>query len=233
MKSYKLIIFDLDDTLFDYVQTEKFAVIKACNLRGINSAEDIYSQYKMANSFAKEEFKVLSYTNIKQFRELRAVKFLSLIKCDEINPNTFILEYLKNSTVGILIDGVKETLNELTGISKVVATNGSNYPRWNKLKNSQISSLFDGFFSGENLKVEKPNPEFFKNILCKCNVAKEEALMVGDDFSTDIQGAINTGIDCCWFNYRKAKLNFELPESIIVIEKFNELLNIVNIDNYE
>lgn len=233
MKSYKLIIFDLDDTLFDYVQTERNAVIKTCNSVGINSLEDIYSQYKKANSFAKKEFKVLSNSNIKQFRELRAINFLSLIQRNEINPNEFIEEYLKNSTVGILIEGVKETIIKLSGISKVIATNGSNYPRWDKLKNSQISVFFDDFFSSENLKVEKPNPEFFTNILCKYNVEKEQALMVGDDFSTDIQGAINSGIDCCWFNFHKVKLDFKLPESVIVIEKFNELLNFVNTDNYE
>lgn len=233
MKTYKLIIFDLDDTLFDYVQTEKIAVIKTCNLLGINSVEDIYAQYKKANGFAKKEYKVLSNTNIKQFRELRAIKFLSLIHWEGINPNMFIEEYLKNSTLGILIEGVKETLNKLSSISKVVATNGSNYPRLNKLKNSQISVFIDDFFSSENLKVEKPNPEFFTNILCKYNLEKEDALMVGDDFSTDILGAINSGIDCCWFNYRKVKIDFNLPESVIVIEKFNELLNIVNITNYE
>ena len=216
MKKYKLIIFDLDDTLFDYKSTEKYAVIKACENLGIIYIGDLYSQYKKANNIVREEYHILTSKNIQQFRDSRAKKFISFISNNEISHKAFIEEYLKYSTVGILIEGVQETLGKLKGVIKVVATNGTNYPRQNKFESSQIAFLFDAYFSSENLGVEKPNPEYFLKIMQQYKVYKDEVLIVGDDYLTDVKGAVNLGIDCCWFNYRKKKENIELlPNNVI------------------
>ena len=31
-------------------------------------------------------------------------------------------------------------------------------------------------------------------------LSRENALLIGDSLSSDIQGANNAGLDCCWFN---------------------------------
>jgi 2-haloacid dehalogenase len=227
MNKYKLIIFDLDDTLFDYARTEKFALIKTCDRLGIKFIGDLYSQYKKANNIVRGDYNILTSNNIKQFRNSRAIKFFSLINNIEINPNDFIEVYLKYSTEGILIEGVQETLENLEGVLKVVATNGTNYPRQNKFENSQIAKYFDAYYSAENLGVAKPNSEFFLKIIKQFNVSKDEILNVGDDYSTDIQGAFELGIDGCWFNYRHNKCTIVLPSSVYVIGKFKELISIV------
>ena len=233
MKHYKLIIFDLDDTLFDYKETEKYALINACESLGITFDGDLYTQYKKANNIVQEEYKILPSDNILKFRESRAVTFLSLIVNNEINPEDFIEKYLFCSTIGILIEGVQEVLENLKGISKVVATNGTNYPRQNKLENSQIAKYFDAYFSAENLGVAKPNSEFFLKIMKQYDVFKDEVLIVGDDCSTDVHGAVQLGIDCCWFNYRQKKSDIALPDNVYVIDKFNELNDIVKCGAYE
>lgn len=56
MHRYKLFIFDLDDTLFDYKATEKNAVAEACKSVGIQFTDLIYREYKRANDKAKNLF---------------------------------------------------------------------------------------------------------------------------------------------------------------------------------
>lgn len=233
MKPYKLIIFDLDDTLFDYEETEKYAIIKACEKFCVIYEGDLYSQYKEANNIIRKEYKLLTTNNIQQFRDLRVKKFFSLINNNNINSKDFIQEYLKHSTVGILIEGVQATLEKLNGILKVVATNGTNFPRQNKLQSSYIAKYFDAYYSAENLGVAKPNSEFFLKIIKKFNVSKDDVLIVGDDYSTDIQAAIELGIDACWFNFRQKELTAKFPNNVYVIEKFNELISIVKGDKHE
>ena len=227
MNRYNLIIFDLDDTLFDYKETEKYAIIKACEKFCIIFKGDLYSQYKKANNIIRKEYDTITWNNIQQFRDSRVKMFFSLIKTSNINPKDFVEEYLTHSTVGILIEGVQETLESLKGIIKVVATNGTNFPRQNKLENSHIAKYFDAYFSAENLGVAKPNSEFFLKIMKHFDVCNNEVLSVGDDYSIDIQGAIELGIDCCWFNYRRKKLTVALPDNVYEIKKFNQLINII------
>jgi len=228
MSKYKLIIFDLDDTLFDYKETEKYAVVKACESLGIiYDVVDIYSQYKKANDIARNEFRVITPDNIHQFRDSRIKQFFSLIGNTQASPIDFIEKYLAHSKVGIVIDDVQETLANLKGIKKVVATNGSNYPRQNKLESSKIAKYFDAYFSSENLGIVKPNPDYFLTIMQQYNVTKEEVLIVGDDYSTDVTGAINLELDCCWFNFRKKKEDMILPDNVFVVKEFKAIISVV------
>lgn len=227
MKSYKLIIFDLDDTLFDYEATEKYAVNRACETLGISYIGDLYFHYKKANNLTRDEFKTLTADNIHQFRISRALRFFDMINNVGINPQNFIERYLEFSTVGVLIKGVQETLESLAGVLKVVATNGTNYPRLNKLEGSQISKYFDAFFSAENLGLPKSNPEYFLKIIQQYEMPKEEVLIVGDDFLTDVKSAMKLGVDCCWFNHRQKEEDIEIPDNVYVIDRFEEIVYIV------
>lgn len=227
MKRYRLVIFDLDDTLFDYAETERSAVALACRSCAVAFASDLYLKYKIANENVRGEYRELTADNIRQFRLARAAKFLALINRSDISPEDFVQKYLEHSTSGILISGVRETLEALPGICKVVATNGTTYPRLNKLKNSEIAKYFDGFFSAETLGVAKSSSEYFLKIIQHYEIPKEDVLIVGDDYRLDVQCAVNAGIDCCWFNYRKEQMDRALPGTVTVIDKFGELVGLV------
>jgi 2-haloacid dehalogenase len=224
---YKLLIFDLDDTLFDYTQTEKNAIEHTCNNIGIFYSGNLYDQYKKANNIVKCNFCVIDSKNIFEFRYNRAREFLALINYPQVNINQFIEIYLENSTVGVLIENVQNTLELLKGIKKVVATNGTNYPRLNKLMNSTIYNYFDAYYSAENLQISKPDPVFYIEIIKKHDVRKEEVLIIGDDYATDITGAILTGIDSCWFDYRKKRKGMSFPDNVHIISDFNEIIDYV------
>ena len=46
--------------------------------------------------------------------------------------------------------------------------------------------------------AQKPNPKIYEEALRLNGCQPEEVLMIGDSWTSDIQGAINAGIDQLW-----------------------------------
>ena len=49
---------------------------------------------------------------------------------------------------------------------------------------------------------KKPSPEFFNYILNDLGLSPEQAVMVGDDYESDVLGANTCGLQAVWFNER-------------------------------
>lgn len=72
--------------------------------------------------------------------------------------------------------------------------------------------------------VNKPDSRFFDIIFRQIkNKDKSSILMIGDDLTTDIQGAIDAGIDSCWFN-KKNRENTLGINPTFTIKSFGEIL---------
>ena len=199
MHRYKLLIFDLDDTLFNYKETEKYAVAEACKSVGLQFTESIYREYKKANDEAKKS--ISKYIDcLEHFREVRVCFFLEANGISLSYMQVFISTYMEASKNGILISGVEDALCLLSPVRKVVGTNGTTIPRKDKLMNSSIAKYFEKFYSSELLGVSKPAREFFEKIAADNNVRVGECLYIGDDWRADIEGATNAGMDACFLD---------------------------------
>ena len=223
MTPKELLIFDLDNTLFDYDQTEIFAIEAACLAQNIPFDESVYKLYKQANNWAKKELP--SYImNLPQFRALRVCKFFELASVAGRDVEKFITDYMNASQAGVLFDDVEDEIRQLEKFRKVIGTNGSTFPRYQKLINSSIADCFDGFYSSEMLGVSKPDEHFYEVILQRETVSKERAFVIGDNIETDIYGAIKAGIDCCLIDRKGIYNNVVGP---IVIHKLSQLADIL------
>ena len=73
----------------------------------------------------------------------------------------------------------------------------------------------------------KPAVEYFDYVFAHIDgITRENCLVIGDSLTSDIQGANNYGLACCWFNPKKAPK----PESLRVdyeIRDLRELYDIV------
>lgn len=69
-----------------------------------------------------------------------------------------------------------------------------------KLKKSGLDKLFDRIFISEYIGAEKPSERFFDYVFDEIPEGREAVIMVGDSLTSDIRGANNAGIACCWYN---------------------------------
>lgn len=81
--------------------------------------------------------------------------------------------------------------------------------------------------AGESGIPPKPDPLPFYACLEKLQLGTDEVVFVGDDWSIDIEGAMNVGIQAVWLKHQSVKRNWpEVKTTVPVIENLDELLDL-------
>lgn len=75
----------------------------------------------------------------------------------------------------------------------------------------------DAVYTSEMLRLYKPHPDFYRQILAREGCAPEEADFIGDSLQDDVAGPKNAGITAYWLNRRKEPLpeNAPRPDGIL------------------
>jgi len=104
------------------------------------------------------------------------------------------------------VPNAKETLAALhPKRTLVVATNAQDSDEteiWAALQRVGLDESIGQVYCFCKIGQKKPAPEFFAYILNDLKVEPELAVMVGDEFSVDIMGAVQAGLRGVWFNPR-------------------------------
>jgi len=72
-----------------------------------------------------------------------------------------------------------------------IITNGFIKVQTKKIHNCGLADIIDTVTCSEEAGYSKPNKEIFELALSKSKAKVSESIMVGDDYKTDIQGAMN------------------------------------------
>ncbi len=106
------------------------------------------------------------------------------------------------------IEGVDELIGELRerGYYLGIITNGMTKTQRARLEQLGLDHYFDRMIASEEANSEKPNPEIFHYALDFADCRPEEALMIGDAWDKDIEGAIAVGMKAIWFKRRDHKM---------------------------
>ena len=119
-------------------------------------------------------------------------------------PEGFEEDFKKNFiakvwSYNILKEETLEVLEKLKERYKLaILSNGSSTVQHNKIDHVDIEKYFDVVVVSGDVGIHKPDPKLFEYTLEKLNVKADEALMIGDVFSTDILGAVRAGIKTVW-----------------------------------
>lgn len=225
---YKIIMFDADDTLFDFKKSEREAFKKT--MIEFNMEYDEINHLKIyseINSVIWKEFEnglitqeKLRIERFKRFSEVLNTKF------DEVEFSKSYSKHLANASY-LYDDSIRlvEGLHKNYRLS--IITNGLKDVQNNRIRKSVIGKYFEDIVISEEVQVSKPNPKIFD--LALNNIKhddKSSVLMVGDSLSSDIQGGINFGIDTCWFNPNKAvnKTSFKPTYEISSLMELRDVL---------
>ncbi len=210
MNKYKVIAFDLDDTLIDDTKSRKFAISKVSEYLQIPYTDDIGKSFiAFDNQFWHnwESGHILIPKGTVDFavylRSLRFLKFYEALSIDF--PTAQHLYEMYTKYLGECIEpipGARETLKILNSRNYrlPVVTNGVKSLVQHKLAIARVSDFITDIICAEDIGDSKPNPLFFEYFFKQCNCTKEQALIVGDSLTSDVLGGMKNGIDTCWFN---------------------------------
>ncbi|MEE0981138.1 MAG: HAD-IA family hydrolase, partial [Acutalibacteraceae bacterium] len=124
-----------------------------------------------------------------------------------------------------VIDGAEDICRELRkSYSMYIITNGAKIVQQGRLTDLPLMQYFDGVFISEEVGFDKPKKEYFDHVFLNIpEKDKSKCLVIGDSLSSDILGAVNYGIDCCWIS---EKTSSEIKPTY-QISTLKELLNIL------
>ncbi len=202
---YEIIIFDADETLFDFKKSERDAFKNTMLEFDIEYDENhhlkIYTDINMA---IWKEFEDGLITQ----KKLKVERFKRL--SDKLNAGfdetAFAKSYMKHlSNASFLYDDTTDLVESLHKDYRLtIITNGLTDVQDNRIRKSIIAEFFEDIVVSEEVEASKPDPKIFEHALNNIkHTDKSKVLMVGDSLTSDIQGGINFGIDTCWFNPNK------------------------------
>lgn len=221
---YEIILFDADETLYDFKKSEREAFKNTMLKFNINYDENYHLEiYKEINSALWKEFEqgLVTQEVLKIERFKRLSKELK-IRFDE---NEFANSYIENlADASFLYDNSLELIETLNKSFRLaIVTNGLTSVQNKRIRQSSIAKFFDAIVISEEILIAKPNPKIFEHTLKLINFSdKSKVLMIGDSLSSDIQGGINFGIDTCWYNPNKI-INETSIKPTYEISNFDEL----------
>ncbi len=203
----KAVIFDLDDTLYDYetinqqameVVYQKFAQILEISL----------DEFKEAFQWGKQETKRTMHDCAS--RHNRIIYFQKASEYLQINPIKYSLDMyetywgymLEHMT---LFPGVLEMFEHLKrdNIKIAVCTDLTAHIQHRKLKKLGIWKYIDVLVTSEEADAEKPDKRMFELVIKKLHMHPQELVYVGDNFKKDIIGSKDAGILPIWFNVKR------------------------------
>lgn len=202
---YEIIIFDADETLFDFEKAEKDALKNTILEFDIEYDENYHLKvYKEINSAIWKELEdgLITQKKLKVERFKRLSDRLKT-EFDEVQFTKAYTKHLSNAS--FLYDDsitIVENLHKDYRLSMI--TNGLKDVQDTRIRKSIIAKYFEDIVVSEEVNVSKPDPKIFEHALNNIkHTDKSKVLMVGDSLTSDIQGGINFGIDTCWFNPSK------------------------------
>lgn len=224
----KVILWDVDGTLLDFLAAEKEAIKSCFRFFGIGEATDeMIARYSVIN---KKYWKMLEAGEIDKPTVLRG-RFEEFFINEGIDFNDFDAlnsEYqIRLGDTICFFDNSYEIVKNLKGkFLQYAVTNGTVRAQTKKLKASGLGELFDGVFISDEIGYEKPTNEFFNFVFSSIGeYKKDEILIIGDSLTSDMQGGNNSGILCCWYN----RNHESAPDGMRIdfnIDNLNEVYNI-------
>lgn len=176
----KRLIFDLDNTLIMWRDNYRNAI------KNTVEKYDLDVDYLLVDNVIEEYENHYDYYSKENMVNLINKKLNLNIGLDFIDS---WLEALKN--MADLDDGLIDTLDYLSNkYELVVLTNWFRDSQLGRLEKIGIDKYFSQIYGGE--EYIKPNPKSYERAIG--NNKLEECIMIGDNYNTDIKGAVDFGI---------------------------------------
>lgn len=212
MSAYRTILFDADNTLFDFSRAEREAIADTLTYCGITPTDMLIHAYSEIND---RMWKRLERGEIAK-EALREARFEEFCKTfgfvvDVPQMAKAYVEFL--SAKAYLIDGAKEICAALAARYRLyIVTNGIKTVQRRRFSACELKSYFSDIFISEELGFEKPHSGYFEAVAERVpDFTPDTTLIIGDSLTSDMKGGIAAGLDTCWYNPHALENREALP----------------------
>lgn len=198
---YPYLLFDADNTLFDFDGAERAAHLALCETFGLAFSEEGYRLYHRCNAELWRDFDQGRCT--KEFLLVERFRRYLALTGERADPEALNREHLyRLGENASLLPGAAELCRDLAGSHRLyLITNAVESVQRARFARSAIRPYFQDVFISETIGCGKPSAAFFAHVFRAVpGLTRENGLVVGDSLSSDIQGANNAGLPCCWLN---------------------------------
>ncbi len=227
---YKILLWDIDGTILDFKAAEKNAIRTCFQIFGLGECTDeMIARYSEINDKYWRRLERGELTKPEVLRG-RFVEFFETEGIDFSGVDDFNGEYqVRLGDKIFFFDNAYEIIKDLkTKVKQYAVTNGTYIAQSRKLVNSGLDKLFDGVFISDKIGAEKPTVEFFKYVFGNIEkVEKNEILIIGDSLTSDIKGANNADIPCCYYTQGKEFENTTDLRIDYIIKNLNEIYGLI------
>lgn len=225
---YKHLLFDADDTLFDFSLGEKETFKKLGQKYGFEVSSSLMEDYHKINKACWNDYEK---GNLSQDK-LRILRFENFIKYFNFNYDPVEMEKDFTEILSNQAHVIKDTHYVLSslknkGFNIEMITNGLIESQYGRLKATDTEKYFSNIFISGEMGCQKPDEKYFSIVLNTIKANKEECLVIGDRLESDILGAMKSNIDCVWLNLKSSQLPLEYKPTYIITE-LAALMDILN-----
>ena len=233
MKKYTDLFIDFDDTIYNTHGNAEIALKELYEHFGwaenFDNLEDFTTPYWTANiqlwgQYSRGEIE-RDYLIVERFR--RPLSYGKGLCPDEAYCMKVSDKFLDLCSVKSgLVEGARELMDYLHGRYRLhLCSNGFHEVQYKKLHASDTYRYFEHIILSEDAGVNKPNPAFFEYALEKTGAEREATLMIGDNWNSDIKGAMAAGIDQLYFNrWKDPEMH---PEVTYQVEKLKDIIGLL------
>lgn len=224
----KAVFFDIDDTLYDTSGFAKLARRAALNVMidaglPLETEEAYLLLREIIEEYGSNYGKHFNVLTKRVFGEEKPLLIaLGMITYHNVK---FALLRLFPQTIKTLIY-LKEK-----GYQLGVISNGKTIKQWEKLIRLNLHHFFDHVITSEEARVEKPDARIFELAMEKMGCNANNSVMIGNKFSEDIVGALNSQMSAVLVNSKLKESDKKYLErnniKIDVLDNIGELKDIL------
>lgn len=204
-----IFLMDMDDTLFDFHAAEQLNFTQTLSIFGVEATNEAYLRFHDINVGLWQAFErgEIEKGLIKTERFRLLFEEFGIAADATAVAKSYLTRFKE---ICIPFPGAKELLQKLKTRGKIyIVTNGNTEIQRRHLADSGFDKLCDGLFISDEMGVAKPHKEFAQTVMKTiADFSLERAVWIGDSLTSDMQCALNAGIDFILFAPRGVPQNF-------------------------
>ncbi len=213
MRGYRWLLFDADNTLFDYDGAWVAALRDTFEELGLPFRPRYLAVYQRINHGVWQAFEAGAISSV-AMRTRRFELLFNEIEAEagevdgarevrEVDAQEFSTRYLHHlATQSGLVEDALTVVRALHARYRLaIITNGFADVQRPRLAGSAIRDHISAIVISEEVGAAKPNRAIFDVAFDRMGEPRrDEVLMIGDSLTSDIAGGRGYGIDTCWYN---------------------------------